>query len=135
MHILIGTVCWFLTEMLDYIERRLFPDGIPAKSTMALTMQDFKQAGEVMAISILQGGQAPNLLQPHIYGYLCGNLSIEKMKSVSKRDICEKVNVHYHCFMLIIMLYCMTTEKHGTEKKQLLHTMKSQSICNTVPKT
>lgn len=98
--------CPFFSEMLDYVEKRLFPDGIPVESTMALTMHDFKQAGEVMAMSILQGGQAPNLLQPHIFDYLCGNLSIDKMKSISNREICEKVAFFQHFYCLHASTMC-----------------------------
>ena len=88
--------------MLDYVERRLFPDGIPVKSTMALTMHDFKQAGEVISMSILQGGHAPNFLQQHIFDYLCGNLSIERMNSASNKEICEKVNFYHRTYNLFI---------------------------------
>ena len=77
--------------MLGHAERRLFPCGSPVQSTLALTMKDFKMAGEIMAMSILQGGQAPNVMKSYVYDYLCGKLSVHKMKSVSNREICEKV--------------------------------------------
>ena len=79
--------------MLDYVERRLFPNGKPTESTMSLTKKDFKLAGEIMAMSILQGGQAPNLITSQIFNYLCGNLSIYQMNSVPHRELCEKVSM------------------------------------------
>ena len=49
-------ICNLLLEMLEYIERRLFSDGKPVNSTVSLINQDFRVAGEIMAMSILQGG-------------------------------------------------------------------------------
>lgn len=77
--------------MLDYAERRLFQNGKPIESTMALTRKDFKLAGEIMAMSIMQGGQAPNLMSPQIFNYLCGNLSVSQINSTPHRELCEKV--------------------------------------------
>ena len=79
--------------MLDYVQRRLFPDGKPIQSTMSLTRKDFKLAGEIMAMSIMQGGQAPNLLSSQIFKYLYGNLSVCEMNSIPHRELCEKVSV------------------------------------------
>ena len=86
-------VCCFVIEMLDYVERRLFPNGKPVESTMSLTRKDYKLAGEIMAMSILQGGQAPNLITSQIFNYLCGNLSIYQMNSVPRQELCEKVSM------------------------------------------
>ena len=41
---------------------RLFSDGMPVQSTMLLTDGQFKIAGQLMAMSIVQGGPAPNFL-------------------------------------------------------------------------
>lgn len=82
----------FFLEMLDYVERRLFPDGKPVESTMSLTRKDFKLAGEIMAMSIMQGGQAPNLLASQTFNYLCGNLSVCQINSIPHRELCEKVS-------------------------------------------
>ena len=79
--------------MLDYVERRLFPDGIPTDSTMSLTRKDYKLAGEIMAMSIMQGGQAPNLMSSKIYDYLCGKLSVSQIESNFTRELCEKVRL------------------------------------------
>ena len=75
--------------MLDYIERRILPDRKPKESNMSLTRKDLKTAGEIMAMSLMQGGQAPNLFASQIFFYLCGHLSVSQMK-----EVCEKVRLH-----------------------------------------
>jgi hypothetical protein len=52
-------------EMLEYVEAKLFNNGKPINSInsiIALQNEDFKRAGEVMVMSILQGG-----LPQHFY--------------------------------------------------------------------
>ena len=63
------TSIYFFTEMLEYVKTRLFENGLPSTSTMSLIKEDFKLAGEIMAMSILQDGQAPNFLSPTTYKY------------------------------------------------------------------
>ena len=65
--------------MLEYAKTRLFEEG--STSTMSLIKEDFKLAGEIMAMSILQDGQAPNFLSPIVYQYLTGDLNITDIKS------------------------------------------------------
>jgi hypothetical protein len=55
---------------LEYIERRLFRDGKPINSTVSLINQDFRLAGEVIAMSILQGGPSPWFFNANVYRYL-----------------------------------------------------------------
>lgn len=103
-------------EMLDYTKRRLFQNGKPIESTMALTRKDFKLACEMMAISIMQGGQAPNLMSPQIFNYLCGNLSVSQINSTPHRELCEKVTdvkffmntkfAPYGPFKMIFLRFC-----------------------------
>ena len=59
---------------------------------MALSKKEFKYAGEIMAMSIVQGGQAPNFISTLVYRYLTGNLLVEDMTSVNKKELCQKVN-------------------------------------------
>ena len=77
--------------MLTYVERRLFPNGKPIDSTMALTSRDYKLAGQIMAMSVIQGGQAPHLMSAQIFEYLCGMLSVNNMSSIHHKDLCQKV--------------------------------------------
>jgi hypothetical protein len=57
-------VVYFLycLDMLEIAERKLFMNGWPVKSVIALSSQQFKIVGELMVMSILQGGPAPNFL-------------------------------------------------------------------------
>lgn len=61
--------------MMKYIERRLFPEGKPINSTMALTGKDYRLAGEIMAMSVIQGWPGPTF-------YLCSDLQISVWRSV-----------------------------------------------------
>lgn len=89
---------------MQYIERRLFHDGKPVDSTMALAKKDFKYAGEAMAMSVIQGGQAPNFISPLIYRYLTGNLLVDDINSIPKKELCQKV----HSTCIIIIVYTAT---------------------------
>ena len=80
-------------EMLEYAKTRLFEEGLPLTSTMSLIKEDFKLAGEIMAMSILQDGQAPNFLSPTVYQYLTGDLNISDIKSSKHRKLCENVSL------------------------------------------
>ena len=67
--------------MLTFIERRLFSNGMPADSTTSLANKNFKLAGEIMAMSMLQGVQAPNLFSAKVFNYFWGNFLIEDINS------------------------------------------------------
>ena len=53
---------------------RLFGNGIPVESTVALTQDLFKYAGELMAMSIIQEGPAPNFISPVIFDVIAKGL-------------------------------------------------------------
>ncbi|XP_068697524.1 uncharacterized protein [Montipora foliosa] len=62
-------------EMLEYCETRLFPDGFPTESVLAVARDDFLlTAGEVMAMSIVQGGPCPNFLHQKFIMCSAGHL-------------------------------------------------------------
>lgn len=83
----------FLLEMLEYCQSRLFPDGCPTTSVLALASEDFRIAGEIMAMSIIQGGPGPNLLSPVVYNIISRDLNISDCKTDYMKDICQKVCV------------------------------------------
>lgn len=56
--------------MLEQTHRKYFPDGFPTESMISLTGGDFRVAGEIMAMSVIQGGPAPNFLAPVVFSYL-----------------------------------------------------------------
>lgn len=83
----------FLIEMLEYCRSRLFPDGCPTKSVLALASEDFRIAGEIMAMSVVQGGPGPNLFSPVIYNIISRNLDFKDCKTSYLKDVCQKVCV------------------------------------------
>lgn len=68
--------------MLEHVERKLFLHGIPIDSTVSLSNGDFAFAGEVIAMSILQGGPAPSFFDPNVFDYISNQpLSPESIKT------------------------------------------------------
>ncbi len=78
--------------MLDYINSRFLISGKPVASTVALMDGKFRLAGEIIAMSLLQGGPAPCFFPQEVVKYLTRQpLSFEKNNGVYK-TICEKVS-------------------------------------------
>jgi hypothetical protein len=84
---------FIFAEMLQFIEHRLFHNGFPLNSTVALSKGDFKMAGEVMAMSIIHGGQAPSFLSQIVFNYLSNNLEVEDITSPLHKDLCTQVQL------------------------------------------
>lgn len=89
-------------EILQQVKRRLFIEEnqhggyVPCESTVALTEGSFEIAGELMAMSLAQGGPAPNFLAPWVFDYLSTGLDgvvaeIEKMEDSQFKTVAEKV--------------------------------------------
>ena len=57
-------------EMIDNISSRLLIDGKPVCPTVALMDKEFQLAGEIIAMSLLQGGPAPCLFSTEVVKYL-----------------------------------------------------------------
>ncbi|XP_067289317.1 uncharacterized protein [Pseudorasbora parva] len=71
----------FLTEMIGGIEGRFFEGGAPKYSLSDLDKGHFKTIGEIMAVSLAQGGPAPNFLAHWCYRVLCsGSLEFEHLE-------------------------------------------------------
>lgn len=62
-------LCSYL-DMLEITQRKHFLNGMPTESMIALTAGEFCVAGEIMAMSILQGGPAANFLKPVVLSYI-----------------------------------------------------------------
>ena len=61
-------------ECINEMKIKLFCNGEPVVSTLALVSGEMKHAGELMVSSILHGGPAPNFLTKWVYDYLVGGL-------------------------------------------------------------
>ena len=88
----------FFSDVLQLLRMRLFDgNGIPFESTVALTQDLFKYAGELMAMSIIQGGPAPNFISPAIFdviakGLCKANLSIDMIENTLLNEVASKIN-------------------------------------------
>lgn len=88
---------FFLKDVLQQLKMRLFDgDGVPIESTVALTAGRFKYAGELMAMSIAQGGPSPNFLSPIIYdvipkGLSQTSLSVDMIQNTQLKGIATQV--------------------------------------------
>lgn len=87
MHIL------FFTELLNIIQLKLFADGYPVLSTISITSEDFKLCGQIMGMSVIQGGPAPCFLAPEIASYILGKpLLVEKNKTPQLKQAAQSVS-------------------------------------------
>ena len=62
---------------------------------LAVTRDDFVTAGEVMAMSVVQGGPRPNFLAREIYNVVSRSFDIEELKDESLKETCVKVQIIY----------------------------------------
>jgi hypothetical protein len=70
---------------------------MPVESTVALTEETFKLGAELMVMSILQGGPAPNFMSPVVYdiisrglkGQTC--LSLDMIENANLKTVAHKV--------------------------------------------
>ena len=92
---------FYFIEVIEYCRNGLFPDGFPTKSMLAVTRDDFVTAGEVMAMSVVQGGPSPNFLAREIYNVVSRSFAIEELKDESLKETCVKVQMIYLKFQAI----------------------------------
>lgn len=79
--------------MLEIAERRLFQNGWPVNSVIALSSHQFRIVGEIMVMSILQGGPAPTFLDQTVYSYISRTtLDPEKNNNILHRNVAKRVN-------------------------------------------
>ena len=88
------------TEIISYMGRRFFLLGNLVVSTMMLMQNDYKFCGELMVMSILQGGPAPSLLSQTVFEYLISDLKIENIHSSQYKRLCEEVIAIHHIKLL-----------------------------------
>ena len=74
----------------------LFCNGYPVSSAIALSNEEFKLCGEVMMMSVLEGGPAPNFLAPPLAAYIVGKpLSPAEVMNIKYKKACENVCYRY----------------------------------------
>ena len=77
--------------MISFCRSRLFSNGCPVNSVLALANEDFRIAGELMAMSVIQGGPGPYLFSSVVYNIISKNLHIEDCKTSFLKETCVKV--------------------------------------------
>lgn len=78
--------------MLEHVERKLFDKaGRPVSSTVTLLDGDFSMAAELMVMSIIQGGPAPNFLNSSVFQYLAKQPLCPVQWPTRYRDLALKV--------------------------------------------
>ncbi|KAK3737851.1 hypothetical protein QZH41_004789 [Actinostola sp. cb2023] len=60
----------FLSEITKDIRRTMFPDGSPINSTYHVQNGNFKACGQIIAVSLAQGGQPPCFIDESVYDLL-----------------------------------------------------------------
>jgi hypothetical protein len=100
-HFFISVYIESVLEALDQMKIRLFSNGVPVASTVALTEGLFKAAGLLMACSIVQGGPAPNFLSIWVYDYLALGLhhvplNLDNIEDASVKCVAANVSVEYY---------------------------------------
>ena len=99
---------FFLSEMLEHVERRLFSNGKPINSTVSLINADFRIAGEIMSMSVLQGGPAPTFMNADVYKYITKQaltvkeLPESKYKEIAKVVCCNRLETQFFLFCNMI---------------------------------
>jgi hypothetical protein len=84
----------FYLEILEHVERKLFCNGKPISSIIALQNEDFRLAGEIMVMSILQNGPAPMLLNQTVFHFMTNqNLSIEDLPESAHKTVARQVRI------------------------------------------
>lgn len=79
------------------MQHKFFSNGFPVSSTMALNGGDFKLCGEIMGMSVIQGGPAPNFLASQVVSYLLGKqLEIGENKTPRYKMACESVSIYIY---------------------------------------
>ena len=86
-------------ESLEQVRRKLFINGAPVVNMDALAKEEFKYAGELMSMSIVQGGPAPCFFRNCVYLYMAkgvdgitADIAGDVVEDLHFKDVISKVN-------------------------------------------
>lgn len=77
----------FLTDVIIKIGENMFPGGAPKDSMLDIQNSNFFSCGQIMAVSIVQGGPPPNFLHKSVYDLLCNDPLDMKELNVDKNFV------------------------------------------------
>ena len=69
----------FLTDVLQKIATSMFPGGAPKESMSDVQNGNFLYCGQIMAVSLVQGGPPPNFLHKSVYNLLFDEINIRQL--------------------------------------------------------
>jgi hypothetical protein len=95
--------------MLDHTSIKLFISGKPVASTIALMKGEFRLAGEIIAMSVLQGGPAPCFFGEEVVKYLTKQPLLCEKNNGAYKTICEKVSSLVYCTVVCFLFYLQYT--------------------------
>ena len=77
----------FLAEVISDMGREMFPDGSPTDSTYYVQNGTFRTCGEIVAVSLAQGGPPPCFLEQCVYESMSKSID---MISIEESDLTTK---------------------------------------------
>ena len=90
-----------LTETLAHIERAFFSEGKPTTSMIDLLNGSYKTAGELIVMSLLQGGPAPCFFDTSVYNFLSKqDLSTASLTGEAKEFVTKVTGVDLFLFLI-----------------------------------
>ena len=70
----------FLANIIEEMGKTMFPDGSPVNSTFHVQNGNFRTCGELVAVSLAQGGPAPCFLEQCVYNSIFEDTDMEDIK-------------------------------------------------------
>ena len=70
---------------------KYFPDGLPLRSVMAQSGEDYTISAEAMISSLVQGGPAPQFLSAEVFNYIANTPNPIADYSGEHADMVKKV--------------------------------------------
>ena len=99
----------YLTSMMSDIAKHMFPDGSPVDSMLNVHNENLITCGQIAAVSVAQGGPAPQFLDECVYETLVNdevdmkNLETEKHFTKTERELLNEIVKHPLTYQDFIM--------------------------------
>lgn len=87
----------FLAQLINDMGLAVFPDGAPINSLYNVHNKSFKTCGEIIAVSLAQGGPAPSFLDESVYQLMLdpdvniGNLDVDRHFTAKDKELFDAV--------------------------------------------
>ena len=82
----------FLAEVISDMGREMFPDGSPTDSTYYVQNSTFRTCGEIVVVSLAQGGPPPCFLEQCVYESMSKSID---MISIEENQIWQQKNSNF----------------------------------------